>query len=612
MGVTDEAARTRIRRRIDLREELDRFARTVDNRGNMRAFDEFEATAWNMLTSSAARRAFDLSKEDDAVRDRYGRNTWGQQCLLARRLVESGVDLVTTTLAGPICGRVQNWDDHAVNHHVFDAMQARAPYFDQAVAALITDLYERGLDKRVMLIVTGEFGRTPKISYAADSASGARQPGRDHWPRATTMMFSGGGIDTGKVIGATDRRGEDPIERRVGPPEFLATVYRHLGVNTRGLEFQDFSGRPIPVRDLRLRSRSLVNNSGLRHTECAYDYKRRAKALHTPAAKTEKQSAHQWTQLKGNSGFTGLSPDDSVKPPLKLVWSFRLDGDASGDAGAGVIVAGGKVIVPVANSHSIVALDADNGRFLLGASRSDRRMGRVHWVHDRPVLRQRPSDSLATAKRVGSDGAGCRDRRGRVFVSTRANQRRGPKPDNFRGRITALDAKTGKKLWHRNNVYSWTPMASDGKVLACPIRGGCLVSGSTVGPKSVLCRAARSGQRDLAANRRDVLWIRRNGIRRRPAVPVGQPRPVRNRRRHVCRAQRQHVGASRKDGSDTCRCRDAYARTVARQSRFRLSGNGVLRADVNRDGPNAGEPGAGLDGNSAGPRRQALLLDHGR
>lgn len=247
MGVTDEAARTRIRRRIDLREELDRFARAVDNRGNMRAFDEFEATAWNMLTSAAARRAFDLSKEDDAVRDHYGRNTWGQQCLLARRLVESGVELVTTTLAGPICGRVQNWDDHAVNHHVFDAMQARAPYFDQAVAALITDLYERGLDKRVMLIVTGEFGRTPKINYAADSASGARQPGRDHWPRATSMMFAGGGIDTGKVIGATDRRGEDPIERRVSPRDFLATVYRHLGVNTRGLEFQDFSGRPIPV-----------------------------------------------------------------------------------------------------------------------------------------------------------------------------------------------------------------------------------------------------------------------------------------------------------------------------------------------------------------------------
>src|SRR4029078_2441954 len=114
-----------------------------------------------MLAPPVARNAFDLSQEDPAVRDRYGRNTWGQQCLLARRLVESGVELVTTTLAGPICGRVQNWDDHAVNHHVFDAMQSRAPYFDQAVAALISDIYDRGLDQRGMVLGTGEVGRTP-------------------------------------------------------------------------------------------------------------------------------------------------------------------------------------------------------------------------------------------------------------------------------------------------------------------------------------------------------------------------------------------------------------------------------------------------------------------
>ena len=89
---------------------------------------------------------------------------------MARRLVEAGVELVTATLNGPLCGRVNNWDDHAVNHHVFDAMKARAPYFDQAVAALITDLHERGLAKKVLLIVGGDFGRTPRISYAADSA----------------------------------------------------------------------------------------------------------------------------------------------------------------------------------------------------------------------------------------------------------------------------------------------------------------------------------------------------------------------------------------------------------------------------------------------------------
>jgi len=247
MGIATPAIRTRLQRRIRLREQLDNFARAVDDRGNMLAMDEFEEMAWNMLTSPAARRAFDLGQETPAVRDRYGRNTWGQQCLLARRLVEAGVELVTTTLAGPMCGRVQSWDDHAVNHHVFQAMQSRAQYFDQAVATLISELYERGLDKRVMVIVTGEFGRTPKISYAADSLSGVKQPGRDHWPRATSMMFAGGGIETGQFVGATDRRGEDVTQRRVSVHDFLATVYHHLGVNVRGLELRDFSGRPVPV-----------------------------------------------------------------------------------------------------------------------------------------------------------------------------------------------------------------------------------------------------------------------------------------------------------------------------------------------------------------------------
>jgi uncharacterized protein (DUF1501 family) len=247
IGGTDQATRDRMRERMGLRARLDGLNRALDDRGNMQAIDQFEEMAWNMLTSPLARRAFDLSQEDPRVRDRYGRHTWGQQCLLARRLVEAGVELVTTTLAGPLCGRVQSWDDHAVNHHVFEAMKSRAPHFDQAVATLISDLYERGLDKQVMVIVTGEFGRTPKISYAADSASGAMQPGRDHWPRATSMMFAGGGIEAGKVIGATDRRGEDVVERRVSVHDFLATVYRHLGVDAQKVQFQDFAGRPIPI-----------------------------------------------------------------------------------------------------------------------------------------------------------------------------------------------------------------------------------------------------------------------------------------------------------------------------------------------------------------------------
>jgi hypothetical protein len=231
----------RLAGRLALRQQFDRLQGTLDLKGNMAALDTFEAQAWNMLTSPATREAFDLSKEDPRLRDRYGRTSWGQQCLMARRLVESGVDLVTTALVGKEAGTVHNWDDHAVNHHVFNAMRDRAPNFDQAVSALIEDLYQRGLDRRVMVVVTGEFGRTPKISYANG------QPGRDHWPNATSLLFAGGGMRTGQVIGATDRSGAEVIERRVGVSDFLATIYRHLSVDVAGLQFSDFAGRPIPV-----------------------------------------------------------------------------------------------------------------------------------------------------------------------------------------------------------------------------------------------------------------------------------------------------------------------------------------------------------------------------
>ena len=230
-----------------LRRNLGRLSRALDQTGGPQVFDAFEAQAWDLLTRPAARRAFDLSREDPKVRERYGRNTWGQRCLLARRLVEAGVDLVTATLNGPLCGRTQSWDDHAVNHHVFDAMKRRAPFFDQAVTALIEDIHQRGLDRRVLVIVAGDFGRTPRISYAADSASGVVQPGRDHWPHAMSFLFSGGGIAGGEVIGATDRRGEHAVDRRVGVGDFLATVYRHLGVDALRLAVRDKTGRPVAV-----------------------------------------------------------------------------------------------------------------------------------------------------------------------------------------------------------------------------------------------------------------------------------------------------------------------------------------------------------------------------
>ena len=212
-----------------------------------RAFEAFHEQAHAMLTSPEAQRAFDLELEDPRLRDRYGRNTWGQRCLMARRLVEAGVDLVTTSLDGPLCGRVGNWDDHAVNHHIFDAMKSRCLVFDQAVSALIEDIHARGLNERVLVVVTGEFGRTPKITYEPDSASGARQPGRDHWPAAVSLLFSGGGVSGGQVIGATNRTGADVVRRRVRVRDFLATIYRHLQIDAQRIALTDMAGRPVPI-----------------------------------------------------------------------------------------------------------------------------------------------------------------------------------------------------------------------------------------------------------------------------------------------------------------------------------------------------------------------------
>lgn len=256
IGLTDAGEVKHLDRRSNLRRNLDTLERSFDQQGELAALDEFEVQAMTLLTNPKTKEAFDLSREDEKVRDRYGRNAWGQQLLLARRLVEAGVDILTTSLSGPLCGRVNNWDDHAVNHHVFDAMRFRADVYDQAVSALIEDIYERGLDKRVLVCVTGEFGRTPKISYAASTGAGnasapagTQQPGRDHWPRAFSNIWAGGGIQTGRFIGATDKRGEDSIERICGPGDFLATIYHHMGIDSTKTFIKDFNGRPTPIVD---------------------------------------------------------------------------------------------------------------------------------------------------------------------------------------------------------------------------------------------------------------------------------------------------------------------------------------------------------------------------
>ncbi len=254
IGLSDPAEASRIGGRVALRKSLDTMERAFDTLGELGALDQFEAQAVTLLTNPQTRDAFDLSKEDPKVRDRYGRNRWGQQLLLARRLAEAGVEILTSSLSGPLCGRVSNWDDHAVNHNIFDALRFRAGAYDQAVSALIEDIYARGLDKRVLVVVTGEFGRTPKIEFSPSTGAGdgsapagTTQPGRDHWPRAFSNIWAGGGIQTGGVIGATDKRGEDVVERACGPDDFLATIYHHLGIDSAKEAIQDFNGRPTLI-----------------------------------------------------------------------------------------------------------------------------------------------------------------------------------------------------------------------------------------------------------------------------------------------------------------------------------------------------------------------------
>lgn len=269
IGLDKPSKAARLSERAQLKDNLDRLSRAVDQSGTMSAIDAFEAQALELLTSPAAREAFDLRREPDHVRDRYGRHRWGQQLLMARRLVEAGVEIVTTTLDGHLCGRVQNWDDHAVNQHIFESYRLRMPYYDQAVSALIEDIYARGLDKRVLVVVTGEFGRRPRVTTEASTGggvgsrpAGSTQPGRDHWCNAFSQLWAGGGIQTGGVIGATDKYGEHVKEKRFSTGDFLATLYNHLGIDAATVSLPDFTGRPVsilptggsPIAELRRRA----------------------------------------------------------------------------------------------------------------------------------------------------------------------------------------------------------------------------------------------------------------------------------------------------------------------------------------------------------------------
>ncbi len=235
--------------RRDLLKAFDAMRRTADARREGADMDAYTARALDIITSPKARDAFDLSKEPVKVRAKYGENRYekyiyvgkrpdsqwdGHQFLLARRLVEAGVPVVTL--------RAGLWDHHGnvvsgAGGTIFSGMKTMLPLLDRGIYALVTDLHERGLDKEVLVLVWGEFGRTPKIS----------QNGRDHWPETGFALFAGA-VRAGQVVGQTDSRGERPKTRAVTAQNVLGTVYHTLGIDWKQ-KVPDFGGRPIQLLD---------------------------------------------------------------------------------------------------------------------------------------------------------------------------------------------------------------------------------------------------------------------------------------------------------------------------------------------------------------------------
>jgi hypothetical protein len=205
---------------------FDTLRRDLDRSGTIESLDRFQREAYELISGPAAREAFDISKEDPRLRDRYGRHNWGQSTLLARRLVEAGVTFVTVHMGG--------WDDHAA---IEQAMKNKLPIYDRAVASLVEDLSDRGMYDRVAICVCGEFGRTPRVNGSA---------GRDHWGEAGFTVLGGGGLKTGLAVGSTSDKGERPKDRPVRPEDMLATLYHVLGIDTTQT-FIDRTGRPHPI-----------------------------------------------------------------------------------------------------------------------------------------------------------------------------------------------------------------------------------------------------------------------------------------------------------------------------------------------------------------------------
>lgn len=231
----------RLNDRRSLLASFDHARRIVDNERLAEAMDQFNRQAFEMVTGPLAREAFDLSREPRSVRDRYDiGDAMGQGCLLARRLVERGVTFVSVRM-----NTRGSWDDH---NGVANRMRQKGPYYDRAVAALVRDLHERGLHRKVLVVAMGEFGRTPRVN---------RNAGRDHWGRVMSVLLAGGGLRTGQVVGASDNKGAVPKERPYRPENVLAMVYRHLGIDP-AIKIEDPTGRPRYLLEERRLIRELL------------------------------------------------------------------------------------------------------------------------------------------------------------------------------------------------------------------------------------------------------------------------------------------------------------------------------------------------------------------
>jgi hypothetical protein len=215
----------RIEGRRDLRAGVDRLRRFADEAAAdpALALDEYYRQGYDLIGSPAAQAAFDIGRESAEVREAYGRNPFGQRCLLARRLVEAGVPFVTLYHGG--------WDHH---EKIFDGLDKKLPPFEASVAALIEDLDRRGSLENTLVVALGEFGRTPKVN---------ERGGRDHWSNAMSVLFAGGGTPGGQVVGATDKRGYAAVERILSPENFAATIYDKLGIDPGKILYAP-NGRP--------------------------------------------------------------------------------------------------------------------------------------------------------------------------------------------------------------------------------------------------------------------------------------------------------------------------------------------------------------------------------